>query len=212
MDNTTIKKMIEVEILMALAEKSGRRLVPVAVSGRHVHLSREHVEQLFGKGYELQMLKPLSQPGQFACKETVTIKTHKGMLEKVRVLGPERPDTQVEISVSDAYKIGIKPVIKMSGDVEGTPGCTLISQNASVDISCGVMIAKRHLHISKQQAQTYKLSDGQTIKLKYDGARAMIFDEVAVRVGDGHELEIHMDTDEANSAMVSGAAYGEILE
>ncbi len=212
MDKTSIKRIIEVELLTELAEKSGRRLVPVAVSGRHIHLSREHVEILFGKDYQLQMLRPLAQPGQYACKETLTIRTQKGTLEKVRVLGPERPDTQVEISVSDAYKMGIKPMLKMSGEVAGTPGCTLVSQSAVAEISCGVMIAKRHLHISTQQAKIYKLTDGQNIRLKYDGQRATIFDEVVVRVGDGHDLEIHIDTDEANSAMVSGSSYGEILE
>ncbi len=212
MENSVIRKIIETEILTTLAQKSGKKIVPLAVSARHVHLSRAHVEQLFGKGYELQVLRPLSQPGQFACKETVALKTAKGVFEKVRVLGPERPDTQVEISVTDAYKLGINPVVKMSGEVAGTPGCTLVSQTASVELAQGVMIAKRHLHISDEQAEKYSLRDGQIVKLKCTGERTTIFDDVVVRSGSGHDLEIHLDTDEANSAMIKTADYGEILE
>ncbi len=212
MDRNSLKRLIEIEILTTLAEKTSRKKVPLAVSGRHVHLSREHVEQLFGKDYRLQMLKPLSQPNQYACKEVVTIKTKKGELEKVRVLGPERPDTQVEISMTDAFKIGVTPMIRMSGDVVGTPGVTLVSQTASVNLNQGVIIAKRHLHISNEQAKNYGLRDGQTIKVKYDGQRATIFDEVVVRSGNGHELEVHIDTDEANAALIKNGDYGEVID
>ena len=196
-------------MLKALSEKTGRRYVPAAASNRHVHLCRKDIDTLFGEGYELTPVKPLSQPGQFACKETLALVGPKGRIEKIRVLGPARKDTQVEISITDSFKLGIKPVIRMSGDVLGTPGGTLVSGRASVELCCGVMVSARHLHLSGQQAKELGLRDGQTVSLRSQGERAVVFENVLVRSGDAHEMEVHLDVDEANAA---GLKNGDILE
>lgn len=211
MEKSEIRKLIEMEVLRSLAQKAGKKVVPVAVSNRHVHLSRAHVEALFGEGYSLTPLKPLSQPGQFACQETITIHGKKGSIEGVRVLGPERPDTQIEISVTDSFKLGVPVVVHMSGEVEGTPGCRITGPKGSVELAHGLMISKRHLHISAAQAKEYGLQDGQTIQLRYGGERPVVFEEVLVRAGDGHELEVHLDMDEANAALIKNGSYMEII-
>lgn len=212
MDKSRIRKIIEEEVLRMMVKQAGKKLVPAAVSNRHIHLSREHVEVLFGSGYQLTPIKPLSQPGQFACKETVTIQGEKGKIEKVRVLGPERPDTQIEISATDSFKLGVPIVVHMSGDVQGTPGCKLMGPNGTVLLERGLMISKRHLHISPEQAQAYGLKDGDIISLRYGGARPMIFEDVLVRAGNGHDLEVHLDMDEANAALIKNGDYMEIVE
>ncbi len=212
MDKNELKKIIREEILTAVAAETGKKLVPVAVSGRHVHLSTEHVDRLFGKGYALKPIKALSQPDQYACEETVSIKTAKGVIHNVRVLGPERADTQVELSVTDCYKLGIKPTLRMSGDLNDSPGCTLLSKNSEVQLNFGVIVAQRHLHISDEQAIKYGLHDEQTIALRSGDQRATVLENVTVRAGKAHDLEVHIDTDEANCGMIKNGDFAEILE
>lgn len=211
MDQNTIKRQVTKDILLQTKKETGQAFVPAAVSARHVHLAKADVEALFGPGHQLTSLRDLSQPGQFACKEQVEIEGPKGRL-KARVLGPERPDTQVEISVTDAVGIGIKPVTRMSGDVQGAPGAKLVGPAGSVDIPCGVMISARHLHISPQQAEVYGLQDGQQVSLRSGGERSVVFEKVVVRVGKGHDLEVHLDFDEANCALIKNGDLMEIIK
>lgn len=196
-------------VAASLIENKQGFYVPAAISARHVHLCQPDIDALFGAGHTLTRMKDLSQPGQYACEEKVTLVGPKGRLEGVRVLGPARPDTQVEISQTDSYKVGITPMVRMSGHINGTPGCTLIGPKGEVSIGCGVIVAARHLHISAAQAAAYGLENGQTISVKKTGAREIIFGNVVVRSGDGHDLEMHIDTDEANAA---GLTCGELLE
>ncbi len=211
MDKSAIRKIVEAEVVSRLMEQTGRRIVPAAVSNRHIHLSRSHVERLFGAGYQLTPIKPLSQPGQFACEETVTIQGPKGAIEKVRVLGPERPDTQIEISATDSFKLGVPIAVHMSGEVAGTPGCRISGPKGTVELAQGLMVSKRHLHMSAAQADQYHLKNGDTVKLRFGGSRPMVFEDVLVRAGDGHELEVHLDMDEANAALVKNGDYMEII-
>lgn len=203
-----MKRKIEIEVLKQFA-RSGQYCVPAAISARHVHLSRADVEALFGKGYQLKKLRDLNQPGQFACEEQVTVSGPKGSIGNVRVLGPERRDTQVELSITDCYKAGIKPAVRMSGDIEGTPGGSLIGPAGEVALHKGVIAAARHLHMSAEEAAAYGLKSGDVVNIRKTGAREIVFGNVAVRSGEGHSLEMHIDTDEANAA---GMMCGELLE
>jgi len=196
-------------VATSLIENKQGYYVPAAISGRHVHLCRADIDTLFGTGYKLSHHRDLVQPGQFACKEKVALVGAKGRIEGVRVLGPARPHTQVEISQTDSYKAGIVPVVRMSGKTEGTPGCTLMGPKGEVKLDHGVIIAARHLHMSAAQADRYGLMNGQVISVRKTGVRETIFGNVVVRAGDGHELELHIDTDEANAA---GMTCGELLE
>ena len=192
-----------------LIESGQGFFVPAAISGRHVHLCAADIETLFGKGHALLKLRDLVQPGQYACEERVTLAGKKGRIENIRVLGPARPQTQVEISITDCYKVGIEPVVRMSGDLLSTPGGTLIGPAGQVTLQNGVIVSARHLHISNAQASQYGLSDGDVVRVKKSGEREIVFGNVVVRAGDGHELELHIDTDEANAA---GLLCGELLE
>ncbi len=184
-------------------------LIPVGVSNRHIHLSSQHLNDLFGEGFELTELKPLSQPGQFAANETVTIKGPKGEIHNVRILGPVRGDTQVELSKTDTYIIGVHAPVRMSGNIEGTPGLTIIGPKGEVTIDQGVIIAKRHIHFAPEDAQKFGVVDKQKVKIKSLGERCLIFDEVIARVHPTYALDCHIDTDEANAA---GIASGEQVE
>jgi len=175
-------------------------VIPVGVSNRHIHLSKEHLAELFGKDYELVVLKELSQPGQFAAAETVTVAGPKGRIENVRILGPARSMTQLEISKTDSFKLGIDPPVRLSGDIDGTPGITIHGPNAIVTIENGVIIAKRHIHMTPQDAKRFSVKDRQVVRVKTLGERALIFDEVVVRVSENFALDMHIDTDEANAA------------
>lgn len=203
-----IKRIITNEILKATIKKYGLYFLPAAVSNRHIHLSKEDKEKLFGRGYQLRPIKELSQPGQYACEERVTIIGKKGTIENVRVLGPERKETQLEVSVSDCYTLGIKPVIRMSGDLDNTPGITIEGPKGRVELQKGVVVAARHLHISEEEAKLYGLKDGDVIRVKKSGIRETIFGNVLVRSGFGHRLELHFDIEEANAA---GIKNGDLL-
>lgn len=212
MDKGKLQRVVQLAVAESIFRKSGKIFVPVASSARHVHLCRADVEKLFGKGYQLQKFRDLSQPGQFACKEQVTVVGPKGKLERVRVLGPERKDTQVEIALTDSFALGIRPPVRMSGKISGTPGCTLIGPAGQADISEGVIVAARHMHISPEQAKLYGLQDGQIVRLRSDGERAVVFENVVVRAGNGHDFEVHLDTDEANALAMTGSPMMEVLK
>lgn len=183
--------------------------LPIALSNRHVHLSQEHLDILFGEGYELTKKKDLSQPGQYACEEKVDIVGPKNTIKGVRVLGPVRGKTQVEISISDAFKLGIEPVIRNSGDIKGTPGAKLVGPKGEVELVEGVIVAARHIHMHTSDAEKFGVKDGDIVKVKTEGIRSLIFDNVLVRAGDTHALEMHVDIEEGNAA---GVKNGDLVE
>lgn len=185
------------------------KMIPVGISNRHVHLSQEHLEALFGKGYELQQLKPLSQPGQYAAQETVTIVGTKGEIKNVRILGPVRKQSQVEISKTDSFTLGVHPPVRDSGDIAGTPGLIIIGPEGEVKLEKGVIIASRHVHFHTSDAKTFGVQDGDYIRLKANGERAVIFERVLCRVGENYALDCHLDIDEGNAA---GLKTGDMLE
>jgi len=209
MDENALKRTITLSVIKKYIAENKGCYVPVAVSNRHVHLCAADMEALFGKGHSLKKLRDLIQPEQFACEETVTLVGPKGNMEKMRVLGPLRKETQVEISLTDSYKVGIKPFVRMSGELNGTPGAKLIGPAGEVTLQKGVIVAARHLHMSAEEASWYGLKTGDIVSVKKTGARALTFGNVVVRAGDGHALEMHIDTDEANAA---GMLCGELLE
>lgn len=211
MDKAAIQRMVQLSVAQEVFRKTGRIFVPVASSARHIHLCRKDVEALFGAGYQLQEFKKLSQPGQYACKEQLTVAGPKGELQKVRVLGPERGETQVEISLTDSFALGICPPVRMSGRLSGTPGCRLIGPAGTVELSQGMIVAARHLHLSDEQAVLFGLKDGQKVCLKSGGERSVIFENVIVRAGKGHDMEVHIDTDEANCVALSRNPMMEVL-
>ena len=174
--------------------------VKIGLSNKHLHLSEEHIEALFGKGHQLTTTKPLVQPGQFACEEKVDIVGPKNTLKGIRVLGPARKETQVELAMTDARTIGIKAPVRESGKLEGTPGCKIVGPCGEIEIDHGVIVALRHVHLNDQQAAEAGVKDGDVVSIKIEGERGLIFDNVLVRAGSKHEREVHLDTDEGNAA------------
>ena len=185
--------------IQVLDEDNKISSIPLGISNRHIHLSQNDIECLFGEGYELTRLKDLSQPGQYACKETVLIARPRGVIEKVRVLGPARLATQVEIVSGDCFKLGIQAPVRQSGDIENTPGLTIIGSKGTVVLEKGTIIAQRHIHMTPQDAQRFQVSDNQIVQLKLSGLRGGIYDNVVVRVDENFQLECHLDTEEANA-------------
>ena len=186
--------------------------VLVETSARHIHLTAEAVETLYGKGAELTVKKMLSQPGQFATgNEKITLVGPKGNLA-VSVLGPVRPANQVELSYSDARALGIAGVpVRESGDVAGTPGLKMVGPAGEVEIAEGVIIAKRHIHMTPDDAKVFGVEDKQVVKVKINSARTTIFDDVVCRVHPTYALAMHIDTDECNAACAFGEVYGEVI-
>jgi putative phosphotransacetylase len=186
--------------------------IPVGVSNRHVHLSQGDLNILFGEGHTLTISKALSQIGQYACKETVTICGPKGSIEKVRILGPVRSKTQVEVLTGDSFKLGVVSQARLSGDLHGTPGVTLIGAKGSIQIVEGLIVAQRHIHMTPRDAQHFGLYDGQTVRIQVDGARGGIYNNVAVRANDASALECHIDTEEANAMNLNSLSKIKIIK
>ncbi len=185
--------------------------IPIGVSNRHIHVTKEDLEKLFGNGHELTVAKELSQPGEFAAEETLTIKTDKAEIVRVRILGPVRKFTQVEISKTDARNLGINAPLRSSGNIDGTPGITLIGPNGEIQINKGVIVAERHIHMTPQDAAQFQVSDGQYVSVKVKGDRGLTFNQVLVRVKDTYALDMHIDTDEANSGNIKTGDFGELI-
>ena len=187
--------------------------VLVETSARHVHLSRADLDVLFGKDYELTVKKDLSQPGQYACEERVTVVGPKKAIERVGILGPVRPASQVEVSFTDARTLGIAAPVKESGDIAGTPGCKLVGPCGEVEIANGVIVAKRHIHFTPAEAEAAGVSDKEIVKVKVASeGRTTIFDDVVVRVHPNFSAAMHIDTDESNASAAFGLVYGEIIK
>ena len=183
----------------------------VETSARHIHVCDATLKTLFGEGATLTNKKDLSQPGQFACEEKVEVVGPKGSL-KMSILGPTRPADQVEVSYTDARALGITPPVRESGDVAGTPGVKLVGPCGEVEINEGVMVAKRHIHMTPEDAAEIGVEDKQIVKVQLDTARPLIFDDVVVRVSPKFALAMHIDTDECNAAGAFGQVYGEIVK
>ncbi len=186
--------------------------VLIETSARHVHVSRRVLDILFGEGYELTHKKDLSQPGQFACEERVQVIGPKNSFPAVSILGPVRPETQVELSAGDARAIGVKAPIRESGDLKGSAGCKLVGPKGEVELEDGVIIAKRHIHATPEDAEKYGLADKQIVSVKVDTPeRSLVFGDVVVRVSKNYALAMHIDTDESNAAGCTPGLMGEIL-
>ncbi|MBE6976943.1 MAG: phosphate propanoyltransferase [Ruminococcaceae bacterium] len=187
--------------------------VLVETSARHVHVTQEVLETLFGKGYELTKKKDLSQPGQYACAERVDIVGPKKTLSGVSILGPVRPETQVELSLTDARSIGVAAPIRESGDIAGSGACKMVGPCGEVELSEGVIVAKRHIHMTTADAAAMGLSDKQVVSVKVpSNGRALIFGDVVVRVSDKYALAMHIDTDESNAGAIAPNTMGEIIK
>lgn len=185
----------------------------VETSARHVHLTQEHLEILFGKGYELTKKKDLSQPGQFACEERVTIIGSKKELKGVSILGPVRKATQVELSLTDARSIGVAAPVRESGDIAGSGACKIVGPAGEVEITEGVIAAKRHIHATNEDAKKLGVKNGEIVSVKIDtDGRSLVFGDVVVRVSDSYALAMHIDTDESNAAGCGREQYGEIVK
>ncbi|MFA7075805.1 MAG: phosphate propanoyltransferase [Candidatus Izemoplasmatales bacterium] len=188
------------------------RKVLVEVSARHVHVSKEHLEILFGKGYELTVKKYLSQPGQFAANERVDLIGLKRELKNISILGPVRKSTQVEISLTDARTIGVSAPIRESGDTIGSAPCKLVGPNGEVELTEGVIVAKRHIHLTPEDAEKYNLKDKEVVSVKIDTeSRSSILGDVVIRVREDFASAMHIDTDEGNAVGLNGEVFGIIL-
>lgn len=186
--------------------------VPVGISNRHVHLSERDLECLFGKDYKLTKLKDLSQPGQYACKEVVTICGPRGPIEKVRILGPVRSKTQVEVLAGDCIKLGVVPNVRLSGDLSRTPGITLIGPKGSVQIEEGLVVAQRHIHMTPEDAKNLGVCDGEIVSIKFDDVRGGVYNNVAIRANDASKLECHLDIEEANAVGINSKSKVTIVK
>ena len=186
--------------------------VTVGVSNRHVHLKQEDLEYLFGSGFELEEVRPINQPGQFASSSFVSIKGPKGVIEKVRILGPVRPYTQVEIAKTDAYKLGVNPPVRTSGDLKGSSPITIIGPKGELELSEGCILADRHIHILPVQREMYGLVGIDKVSVRLLGEKGGIIENVYIRETDTSYYEMHIDTDDANAHLVSNGDIAEIIK
>ncbi len=198
--------MTQEDLIKLVSQKVMERLrkvedlyIPVGVSNKHIHLSQDHLEILFGPGYNLTEKKALGQPGQYAAEETVTVRGPKGEFKNVRILGPVRAKTQLEISKTDSFKLGVKSPIKESGDLQGSPGLELIGPKGKVQLEEGTIVALRHIHMTPEDARKMEVEDGDFVDVKVYGQRRATMSNVLIRVSDKYSLEMHVDTDEANA-------------
>lgn len=189
------------------------KTVLVETSARHVHVTQEALETLFGAGYELTKKKDLSQPGQFACEERVQVVGEKSSFPSVSILGPVRSACQVELSASDARSIGVKAPVRESGDIAGSGACRLVGPKGEVELKEGVIIAKRHIHMTPEDAEKYGLQDKQVVSVEIKSAeRSLVFGDTVVRVSPKFALAMHIDTDESNAVMAAPGTLGVILD
>ena len=196
-----------------LKELNEQLFILMEASGRHVHLSREEINTLFGANYELTPVKDLSQPGQYACEERVTITGPKNSIPNVVVLGPERGKSQVEVSLTDALALGIKVPVRLSGDIKGTPGIKITNpkNGVSVELKEGLIVAKRHIHMTPEDANRFHIANGDSVKVKVFGERPVILEDVDIRVDKNFSTAMHIDYDEANACGLTKETKGMII-
>ncbi|WP_086313485.1 hypothetical protein A5821_000990 [Enterococcus sp. 7F3_DIV0205] len=207
------EQLIDNLVDQVVAKINEERSFLVEASGRHVHLSQEHIDALFGTGYQLTINNYLSQPGQYASKERVTLLGPKGALHNVVILGPARAASQVEISGTDALTLGVKVPVRESGDIEGTPGIVLVNGNKTVPLEKGLIIAKRHVHVSTNDAKKMNVTQGEIVKVRINSdQRSLIFDDVVIRVSDKFATAMHIDYDEANACSFKKGIRGHIVK
>jgi len=188
-----------------------KQLIPVGLSNRHVHLSKEHIQILFGEGYELTVFKDLSQPGQYAANEKIDVIGPKGKLN-MRVLGPARGGTQIEISLADGFVLGVNPPVRNSGDLVNSPGAKLVGPKGEVEITEGIIAAARHVHMHTTDGEAFGVKDKEIINLKVEGPRGLVFNNVLCRVHETYALEFHVDVEEGNAAGLKNGAMVEIVK
>lgn len=188
-----------------------KRMVPVGISNRHLHVSQADLDVLFGQGHELVNFKDLKQPGQYACEEKVDLVGPKGTIKGVRILGPVRNQTQVEVSITDGFTLGVKPPVRGSGDLDGSPGVKLVGPKGEVTLEKGVIAAERHIHMHTSEAETFGITDRQRVSVLTGGERSVVFHHVLVRVHPEFALEFHVDVDEGNAAGLKNGVEVEIL-
>ncbi|MCK9443070.1 MAG: phosphate propanoyltransferase [Tissierellaceae bacterium] len=186
--------------------------LPIALSNRHIHLSQEDLDILFGKGYELTKMKDLSQPGQYACDEKVDVVGPKTTIKGVRILGPVRTKSQFELSVSDAFALGVKPIVRNSGDIVNTPGAKLVGPKGEIELDEGLIVAARHIHMHTEDAKDFGVSDKDIVNIKVGGQRGLVFNNVLVRVSKDYKLEMHVDVEEGNAAGLKNGELGELIK
>jgi putative phosphotransacetylase len=217
MENLEITKLTDeiarrVQARIGGLDLAGRILVPIGVSGRHLHLTREVLEALFGRGYQLGVERPLTQKGEFAAKETVTAVGPGGRaLERVRILGPVRTFTQVELARSDGLRLGLDLPVRRTADLAGSPGITLVGPRGTVVLREGAVRATRHIHMSPEDSRRLGLADRQVVRVRLGGVRAVLLENVEIRVGESFVLDFHIDTDDANASGVSSGDLAEVL-
>ncbi len=214
MNEQTIMQIVNDVIAELLPKKEAASTsyeIPIGISARHIHLQQEHVEQLFGKGAKLSVKKMLAQPGQFAAHETLQVVGPKGSIQNVRVLGPARTFTQIEISHTDAIALGIQPPLRESGEIAGSASCILVGPRGSLILQEGVIIAQAHIHMAPADAQQLGVQNGQYVSVKVQGRRPITFEQVKIRVADHYQLEMHIDTDEANAGFIQQGVTGSII-
>lgn len=185
--------------------------VSIGVSNRHVHLTQEHLEILFGKNFKLEKIKDLTQPTQYMTASFVTLKTEKSTIENVRVVGPLRPYTQVEISKTDAYKLGLNPPVRDSGNLKGSSPITIVGPKGIVELEEGCIIPDRHIHILPSQVSMYKLEGKDMVSVKINGEKGGVITNVYLKISDNAFFELHLDTDDANAHLIKNGDIGEIL-
>ena len=184
----------------------------VETSARHVHLSEAAIAVLFGEGAQLTPKKALSQPGQYACEERVNIVGPKKAINNVIILGPSRPESQVEISLTDARVLGVEGMIRESGNLAGTPGCKLVGPAGELELTEGVLVAKRHIHMTPEDAAVFGVVDKEIVKVRIESERSAELDDVVVRVNPTYALSMHIDTDESNATCACGTIYGTLIK
>lgn len=206
MSDEDLLKLITARVIEKIKSYESYK-IPIGVSNRHVHVSQEDLEVLFGEGYQLSKKSDLKQPGQYACNETVLIRGPKGEFDRVRILGPVRQHSQVEISKTDSFRLGIRAPIRESGDLEGTPGIEMVGPKGTISLPQGAIIALRHIHMTPQQAAAMGVKDKDIVEVETFGERHGVFGDVLVRVSEAFSLEMHVDVDEANACALSNQDY-----
>lgn len=218
LDRATVERIVRQIVFAqdssAAAPPPGGDDLVVSISARHCHLTDEHVEQLFGPGATLTPMKPLYQDGFYAAEQTVMlVGPRRRMLPNVRILGPTRPHSQVELALTDAISLGIDPLVRISGDIAGTPGCVLVGPHGVVELPEGVIRAARHVHMNYQHAESYGVENGEAMNLRIESpACTVVMEDVIVRADDASKLEVHIDTDEGNACFLDSATKVELLK
>ncbi|SER41512.1 Propanediol utilization protein [Gracilibacillus ureilyticus] len=188
------------------------QFIPVSVSARHIHLEQKHADFLFGKGYTFTKHRDISQPGQYSCVEQVTIKGPKSKMDRIRVVAPLRKQTQIEISRTDAIKLGVNPPVRHSGDLKGSAPLTVIGPKGKIELEEGCIIADRHIHMSPADASRYGVENHQKVKIEVDGEKGGMMYGVTVRISDRYALDMHIDTDDANAFGIKGQEYLKLIK